>query len=227
MNQKKASIRERSNERGEIMKVLIFGATGSIGRLLVKQGLEQGHQVTAFVRDPAKLNIQHPNLAVVQGDVMDLPVVEKVVQGQDAILCSLGSGLKRTGTIRSEGTGQIIRAMEKTGVRRLICQTTLGVGDSQGNLNFFWKYIMFGFLLRQVFANHVLQEDYVKQSRLDWTIVRPSAFVDGNRTGKYQHGFPGTDKTTKLKISRADVADFMLKQLSDNTYLHMTPAVSY
>ncbi|MFM2312945.1 MAG: hypothetical protein RLZZ04_2221 [Cyanobacteriota bacterium] len=86
---------------------------------------------------------------------------------------------------------------------------------------------MFGFLLRQVFADHVLQEDYVKQSHLDWIIVRPSAFVDGNRTGEYRHGFPGTDKISKLEISRADVADFMVKQLTDDSYLHKTPAVSY
>jgi putative NADH-flavin reductase len=209
------------------MKVLIFGATGSIGRELVKQALEQGHNVTAFVRDRAKLGIHHPNLEIVQGDVLDLAEVEKAIQGQDAVVCTLGSGQKRTGTIRSEGTQQIIRGMEKAGVRRLICQTTLGVGDSWRNLNFFWKYVMFGFLLRQVFADHVLQEDYVKQSHLDWIIVRPSAFVDGNLTGEYRHGFSGNDKISKLEISRADVADFMLKQLTDDSYLHQTPGLSY
>ncbi|MGL4619529.1 MAG: NAD(P)-dependent oxidoreductase [Chroococcidiopsis sp.] len=209
------------------MKVLICGATGSIGRELVKQSLEQGHTVTAFVRDRTKLDIHHTNLKIVQGNVMDLAEVEKTVQGQDAVLCTLGSGQQRTGTIRSEGTQNIIRAMEKAGVQRFICQTTLGVGDSWSNLNFFWKYVMFGFLLRQVFADHVQQENYVKQSHLDWIIIRPSAFVDGNHTGKYRHGFPGTDKTSKLKISRADVADFMLKQLTDDSYLHKTPAVSY
>lgn len=211
----------------EKMKLLIFGSTGSIGRQLVRQALEQGHTVTAFARDPAKLDIQHAILKLVQGDVMDLASVEKAVQGQDAVLCVLGSGGKRTGTIRSEGTRQIIRAMEKVGVRRFICQTTLGVGDSWGNLNFFWKYIMFGFLLRQAYADHVTQENYVKQSHLDWTIVRPGAFVDGERTSDYRHGFPGSDRTSKLKISRADVADFMLKQLVDDLYLHKTPALSY
>ncbi len=156
---------------------------------------------------------------------MDLASVESAVLGQDAVLCALGAG--RKGTIRSEGTRNIIRAMERAGVRRFICQTTLGVGDSRGNLNFFWKYIMFGLFLRQAYADHVLQEDYIKQSRLDWTIVRPGAFVDGNGTGEYRHGFPGTDKTIKLKISRADVADFMLKQLTDKTYLKKTPGLSY
>ena len=96
-----------------------------------------------------------------------------------------------------------------------------------GSLNFFWKYIMFGFLLRKVFADHQRQENEIRQSSLDWTIVRPGAFVDGDRTGKYRHGFTGTDKTSKLKISRADVADFILKQLTDNSYLHKTPSVSY
>ncbi|MGH9338855.1 MAG: NAD(P)-dependent oxidoreductase [Acidobacteriota bacterium] len=207
------------------MKLIIFGSTGSVGRLLVKQALEQGHTVTAFARDLTKVDIKHNNLQVVQGDVMDLASVEKAVQGHEAVLCSLGAG--RKGTVRSEGTRNIIRAMEKAGVRRLICQSTLGVGDSRGNLSVFWKYIMFGLLLRPAYADHVSQENHVRQSRLDWTIVRPGAFTDGEHTGQYRHGFPGTDKTTKEKISRADVADFMLKQLIEGTYLHKTPGLSY
>lgn len=209
------------------MKLIIFGATGSIGRQLVQQALEQGHLVTAFIRDPSKLGIQHTNLKIAQGDVMDLASVEQAVQGQDVVLCSLGSGHQRTGTVRSEGTRNIIQAMKQTGVRRLICQTTLGIGESRENLNFFWKYIMFGLILREPYADHEKQEEYVKQSGLDWIIVRPGAFVEGNLTHSYRHGFPNTDRTSKLKISRADVADFMLKQLSDDAYLHKTPALSY
>ncbi|NJN39052.1 MAG: SDR family oxidoreductase [Acaryochloridaceae cyanobacterium CSU_3_4] len=208
------------------MKLLIFGS-GSIGRQLVEQALEQGYTVTAFARDPAKLDLQHTHLQVTQGDVMDLASVERAVQGQDAVLCVLGSAGKRQGTIRSEGTRQIIQAMEKAGIQRFICQTTLGAGDSWENLNFFWKYIMFGILLHEVFADHETQERYVMQSHLDWTIVRPGAFVEGPRTGNYRYGFPSNDKTSKLKISRADVADFILKQLTDESYLHKTPSLSY
>ncbi len=207
------------------MKLLIFGSTGSIGRLLIKQALEQGHTVTAFTRDATKVNIKHNNLQVTRGDVMDPASVERAIKGHEVVLCSLGAG--RKGTVRSEGTRNIISSMEKVGVRRLICQSTLGVGDSWGNLNVFWKYIMFGLLLRPAYADHVRQEDYVRQSRLDWTIVRPGAFTDGERTGKYRHGFSCTDRTTKIKISRADVADFMLKQLIDDTCLHKTPGLSY
>ena len=206
------------------MKLVIFGSTGSIGQPLVVQALEQGHTVTAFARNPAKLEIEHANLTVVQGDVLDSAAVEKAVDGQEAVVCAIGAG---KGTIRSEGTRNIVQAMEKAGVSRFICLSTLGVGNSRANLNFFWKHIMFGLLLRRAYADHVSQEDYVKESRLDWTIVRPGAFTDGNRTGVYRHGFPSTDKTIKGKISRADVADFMLKQLTDRTYLHETPGLSY
>ena len=206
------------------MKLVIFGSTGSIGHQLVVQALEQGHTVTAFARNPAKLEMEHANLTVVEGDALDSASVEKAVDGQDAVLCSLGAA---KGTIRSEGTRNIVWAMEKAGVSRFICLSTLGVGNSRANLNFFWKHIMFGLLLRRAYADHVSQEDHVKESRLDWTIVRPGAFTDGNRTGVYRHGFPSTDKTIKGKISRADVADFMLKQLTDRTYLRETPGLSY
>ncbi len=86
---------------------------------------------------------------------------------------------------------------------------------------------MFRAFLRDVFADHERQENEVKQSHLDWTIVRPGAFVDGNRTGHYRHGFPSTDKTAKLKIPRADVADFLLQQLTNDTYLYEMPSLSY
>lgn len=207
------------------MKIAIFGATGSVGRLAVTQALEQGHTVTALVRDPEKVETRHESLRLIKGDVLNSSDVEKTVQGQDAVLCILGAG--RKGTIRSKGTKTIIDAMQKSGVKRLICQSSLGVGDSRGNLNFLWKYIMFGLLLRAAYADHVLQEEYVMKSGLDWTIIRPAAFTDGPRTGVYRHGFSGTAEGLTLKISRSDVADFLLRQLTDDTYLHKTPGLSY
>jgi len=207
------------------MKILIFGATGRIGSQVVMQALEAGHFVTAFARSPAKLNVQNKNLTLVPGDVLDYHAVEKAMGSQDAVLCSLGGG--RKGTVRSEGTRNIILAMEKKGSRRFICQTTLGAGDSRGNLNFFWKHIMFGMLLKKAYADHEVQERYVFQCKLDWTIVRPGAFTDGPRTDEYLHGFSGEAKNLKLKISCADVARFMLKQLHDDTYLKKTPGLSY
>ncbi len=95
------------------------------------------------------------------------------------------------------------------------------------NFDFFWKYIMFGFFLKKAYADHQMQEEYVRNSSLIWTIVRPGAFTDGERTVKYKHGFPSSEKQLRLKISRADVADFMLKQLTDNQYNFKCPAISY
>jgi putative NADH-flavin reductase len=209
------------------MKLVIFGATGTVGRQVVQQALEQGHTVTAFARSLTKLDIHHPQLSFVTGDVMDASAVEQAIRGQDAVVCVLGSGKKLKSTIRSEGTQQIIQAMEKVGVRRLICQSTLGTGNSWSNLDFYWKYVMFGFILRQVFADHERQEALVRNSNLDWTIVRPSAFTDGPHTGRYRHSFPSTDRNITLQISRADVADFILKQLLDQSSLHQTPSLSY
>lgn len=207
------------------MQLLVFGATGSVGRHVVEQALAQGHTVTAFARNPQKFDIQNPHLKLFQGDVMDFPTVVRAMQGQDAVLCSLGAG--RNGVIRSEGTRHIVQAMENASISRLICQTTLGVGDSRSNLDFFWKYIMFGLLLRPAYADHVTQETYVKQSNVDWTIVRPAAFTDKPQTEAYLHGFPADQQGLTLTISRADVADFMLQQLQDPTYLHQTPGLSY
>ena len=207
------------------MKVLIFGATGTVGRELVTQALEMGHTVTAFARDPSKLEIKHPSLEIIEGDVMDSALVDRAVAGHDAVLVALGAGIK--GQVRSTGTHNIIQAMQRNGVRRLVCLSTLGVGDSRAHLNFYWKYIMFGILLRGALADHVSQEEHVIRSGLDWTIVRPAAYTDGKRTGNYRHGFPATAKALKLKISRADVADFVLTQLADNSYVHMTPGISY
>lgn len=209
------------------MKLVIFGSTGSIGIQVVQQALEQGHSVTAFVRNPAKLNVQHPNLNIFTGDVMNPALVEQAVIGHEAAICVLGSGKELNGNVRSQGTKNIIQALEKAGVKRFICQSTLGAGDSWSNLNFYWKYIMFGFILRKVFADHQIQEQYVQNSDLDWTLIRPGAFIEGSRTGKYRHGFPGKDRTSQLKISRPDVADFILKQLSDDTYLGKAASLSY
>jgi putative NADH-flavin reductase len=210
------------------MKVTVFGATGSIGKQLISQSLEKGHEVTAFCRDISKLQeFKHANLSFITGDVFNFAEVSKAVSNQDVIIIALGSGKSRKSNVRSVGTKNIIEAMKANGVQRLICQTTLGTQESNANLNFFWKYIMFGWYLKQIFQDHELQEKYVQESGLDWTIVRPGAFTNGEKTEIYQHGFGPEIKSLKLKISRADVADFILKQLNDLKYLHQTPGLSY
>ena len=209
-------------------KIVIFGSTGTVGKHVVDQALEKGFEVLAFCRDKQKLKgLLHPHLKIMEGDVFNSKDVNSAVTGQETVIVTLGSGKSRTGTVRSEGTKNIIDAMQTNGVSELICQTTLGANDSIKNLNFFWKRIMFGWFLKKVFRDHELQEKLVKSSSLDWIIVRPAAFTDGEKTNKYLHGFKFDDKSTKLKISRADVADFILKQVTDKKYLHQTPGLSY
>ncbi len=210
------------------MKIIIFGATGTIGKHLVEQSLEKGNEVSVFSRDKVNLNkFHHPLLHKIEGDVFNPKELQHAIIGQDAVIIVLGSGKNRKSIVRSEGTKNIIDAMKVNGVKRLICQSTLGAGESTGNLNFFWKNIMFGWFLKQVFLDHELQETYVMNSGLDWTIVRPAAFTDGEKTAKYRHGFSANDKSVKLKIARADVADFILKQLSSSIYLFKSPGLSY
>jgi uncharacterized protein YbjT (DUF2867 family) len=209
------------------MKLVIFGSTAGTGRKLVEQALEEGHRVSAFARTPEKIaDLRDSNLQVVQGDVLDPAAVEAAVAGQEAVFCTIGTGASRT-TLREDATRNIVQAMEKTGVERLICLSSLGVGDSRANLGFFTKHVLVGVFLRHAFADHERQEAVVRQSSLKWTIVRPPHLKDAPRTRVYLHGFAPTDRDIKEWISRADVADFMLKQLTDDRYLRMTPGVSY
>jgi putative NADH-flavin reductase len=209
------------------MKLIIFGATRGVGRSFTEQALAEGHNVTAVVREPSNFELKHNNLQVVKGDVIEFASVERVIKGHEAVISAIGSPPSSTDKVRSEGTQNIIRAMEKNGIRRLISVSSLGVGDSKVMLPFLLKYIIVPLFLRKAFADHEIQEDYIRQSNLDWTIVRPAALTDGARTGIYRHGFPITEKGLKSKISRADVADFMLKQLNDKTSFRKTQGVSY
>lgn len=209
------------------MRIAIFGSTGGTGRELVRLGLESGHAVTAFARDTARLaDVRNDRLRVVRGDVLDPPTVLDGVAGQDAVLSAIGAGRART-ALRQDGTANIIRAMERSGVKRLISLSSLGVGDSRSNLSFFVKHLVFPFVLRHVMADHARQERVIKQSDLDWIIVRPGYLTDGPLTGTYLHGFPVTERNLRGQIARADVADFMLNQLEDPQYLHETPELSY
>jgi len=211
------------------MKILVVGASGGTGRELVTQALEEGHTVTAFLRDPVKIDsIQHANLSVVSGDVLDPVAVANAVQGQEAVFVTIGAGPKRT-TIREEGTRIIVKAMQDAGVKRLVCMSSLGVGDSRRNLPFFTKYVVVGIFLRHAFADHENQEIVVMNSALDWTLVRPPHLKEGPHTGTYQHGFAVTTTYNDIEgwVSRSDVADFMLKQLGDDSYIHQTPGLSY
>ncbi|WP_036540868.1 NAD(P)-dependent oxidoreductase, partial [Nocardia cyriacigeorgica] len=119
------------------MRIAFFGATGTLGRHVLERALRQGHEVTILTRDASRVPTTNDNLRVLEGDVLDPAAVDGAVAGQEAVLICLGNG--RKGVVRAEGTRTVIEAMRRNGVKRLICQSTLGVGDSRDNLNFLWK----------------------------------------------------------------------------------------
>jgi uncharacterized protein YbjT (DUF2867 family) len=209
------------------MKVIVFGATGSVGRLAVERLLAEGHEVTAFARRIERLEIDHPRLTTVAGNAMEPQSVSNAVTGHDSVVVALGAGASRKSLIRSVGTRNIIEAMREQGVSRLICQTTLGAGESWENLNFFWKYVMFGLLLRPVFLDHERQEQLVRESGLDWTIVRPSALTDDPADGAFRVDVPASARGLSLKISRADVAAFLARCLGEPAFTHRAVGISH
>ena len=207
-------------------RIVIFGATGGTGQELVKQALEQNYTVTAFLRNPEKLKFTTKDLLISKGNVLNAQDVEGAVKNQDVVICSLGVPAKDKTTLRADGTANIIKAMEDNKVSRFICQTSLGYGDSEEVLPWHMKYIIVPFILKNAFKDHALQESKIEKSRLDWTIVRPGNMTNGKKTGQFKEGFDSTEKI-KLKISRADVAHFMLSQIEKSNYIHKKVGLSY
>ena len=208
------------------LRLLIIGATGGSGRQLVNQALALGHHVTAFARTPAKITTQHANLRVLKGDVLDYVSVELAMLGQDAVLSALGH--KRffgPSRILSDGTRNILRAMKSARVRRFICESSLGVGDAVGRGGLLGTFLFMPMLLAFYFQDRVRQEELIASSEANWIIVRPPALTNGKARGRYRHGLKVGNYIFGNRISRADVADFMLKQLRDDTYLHTAVGV--
>ncbi|GAB3796920.1 NAD(P)H-binding protein [Spirosoma humi] len=200
------------------MQLLVVGATGGTGRQVVEQALQAGHFVTAFVRDPAKLSIQHPNLTLLTGDVLKPETVLPAVRRQDVVICSLGSRPGQSDRAVAEGTRNLIAAMRRAAVQKLFVVSSLGVGTSYEEASLPSKLII-KTLLSGVMAEKEKQEQAVRESELDWTIVRPTSLTNGPITGHYRIGehlpFSRFDFP---RISRADVAAFLLGQLDKDTY---------
>lgn len=209
------------------MKILVFGASGDTGSQLVSQALKQEHSVTAFVRTPSRMNLSHQNLHIEQGDVSDYQQVENAMANQDAVFSTLGasSPFKRDHKLII-GIQNIVAAMTKQNVSRIIYQSFLGVKEYRKELGFMLDVIM-PLVLKKVIVDHETKEDAIIKSALDWTIVRCPVLTDGPLTAKYRVGEHITPLSVVPLISRADVADFMLKQLIDNTYLHKKPRIMY
>ena len=168
------------------MKILVFGATGKTGKLVVQQALENGFEVTAFVRDPEKMMITHHKLTIANGDVMLFATIDKIMKDHDAVISCLGLPAHKPGELRSRGTQHIVDSIKKSSVNKFICQTSLGYADSKQilvNTSFLFKKIIVPLLLKKTFNEHELQESIIKQTNLDWMIARPGNMTNGKLTG--------------------------------------------
>lgn len=207
------------------MKVLILGATGPTGRELVSQALEQQHEVTVFARKPTEFPRR---IRVVQGDTMREPeAIADAVKGQDAVLSALGTGkVLFPNRIQERSLGNLVPAMERAGVKRLIVMSAFGVGDTLRDASLVQRMI-YATLLSAVFSDKARGEETVRASSLDWTIVYPTVLNDGPRTGKYRIGerIEGLDGLPS--ISRADVAHFMLGELAAGAYVRRGVVITY
>jgi len=203
------------------MHITVFGASGRTGLLTIFQALNQGYSVTAFARHASNVTIQHPNIQIIQGDILEFDKVKQAVDGRDVIFCLVGVDKNKPNTILSEGTRNILRAMEECDIKRFICMSSVGLlGTDAG---FWFGKIIIPLFLRHVFEDKNRQMRIIQESNADWIIVRPVGLTDAPKTGSYTitFGLP-----MSKSVPRADVADFMLKLCTDKKYDRQMPVIS-
>jgi uncharacterized protein YbjT (DUF2867 family) len=195
----------------------------------IQAALKAGHSVRALARTATAIRIDHPKLEKVDGDARDRDTIERALAGVEAVIQTLGVALAPSQIISgtqlfSTATRVLVNAMENTPVKRLICVTGFGAGDSRGYGSFLYNAALCLFLGR-VYADKDVQEQIIRRSRLDWTIVRPTVLTNGPRTRSYRVLVDSRDWTSGF-ISRADVADFLIKQIDDKSLLRQTPILT-
>jgi putative NADH-flavin reductase len=197
------------------MKIVIFGATGQTGKLLVEQALARGHHVTAYVRTASKLLLGHPNLNIIEGALNNTSQLKLAIQGADACISALGgNSLTRRSAEIPAGIDHIANIMEQEGVQRFIYLSSIGAGESRFYMGPVLRFLITDLMLRVPLADHNLNEQRLMKSSLQWSIVRPGSLTNGPLTGQFKHGSEKIELKGNLKISRANVASFMLDQVS-------------
>ncbi len=200
------------------MKIVIFGASGRTGSLLVKQALKEGHQVTAYVRSYQSIKIEDKNLKIVVGTLTETLKLKDALAGAEACLSTLGgNSLTKRSTELVLGIDNIVRVMEQEVVPKFIYLSSFGAGDSKKFMPAIMRFFIVDLMLRVPLADHNLNEERIMSSKLQWTLVRPGGLTDAQPTGKIRYGTDAFQKA-KTSISRSDVASFMIKMLDNSTY---------
>lgn len=209
------------------MKVVVLGATGATGRLIVGKAVAKGHEVVALVRSREKA-ADLAGAEFVEGDARDPVALTRAIAGCDAVISSLGTAMSpfREVTLLSTATRALVGVMAEQNVRRLVCITGLGAGDSRGHGGFFFDWVFLPLMLRNVYEDKNRQEDAIRASALDWTIVRPTVLNDKPARGgiKASTDLSGVHGGT---IARADIAEFVVEQLATDAWLRKAPLISW
>lgn len=208
--------------------VLVFGATGKTGRIIVKKLLKEGYSVKAFVRNIEKVNhIVHENFFVSQGDVRNAKAVEDAVKDSDIVVSALGNLRVFRNTIISDGVANIIGAMKLQGKNRLVFMSSLGVGDSKWQLGLIYNFIYLPTFLHNVFKDKERQEKIIHESGLAWTIIRPAGFLPIPLPFRYRVCVMPSRPRILPIMSRFHTADFIVKECGNNQYIQKNVALSY
>jgi putative NADH-flavin reductase len=211
------------------MKLIVFGATGGTGRLVVEQALAVGHTVTAVARRPSAVTVQHPRLTVRCGDVLEPATIMQPIAGQDAVVSALGVRNREPTTLYSAGIANIMAAMQAAAPgrrpRRLICVSASGLDPGPGMVRWLAKHLLWR-LFRYAYTDMACMEAAVEASDLDWTIIRPPRLTDKPRTGQYQIAI-NEHLPRGWSLARADLADYIVKHLNDLASYRAVVEVAY
>jgi putative NADH-flavin reductase len=197
-------------------KIIVFGASGGTGKLVVEQALEAGLRVTAVIRNPGAFTINHENLEIIKGDVFQPATFENALKEKDLVVSCLGTKDRKPTTVYSEGLNNITTAMQKAGVNRIIC-ISAGAVIVPPKSSFLLKFVVKNILQRlfkYTYADMLLMEKLLMESGLNWTVIRAPRLTNGRKTGKYRTEVNDNIRNPST-ISRADLADYIVKHLTD------------
>ena len=209
------------------MTIALFGGSGRTGVEFVPRALEAGHQIHVLARSPEKIPYADSALTITGGDVLNQDDVAKVIQGSDVVVSLLGQTSGGRKDVQTVGTGHMVSAMQASGVRRIISMSGGGLPyekDEPKAIDRVFRGVM-GVFFRGVIKDAKDHAAVLRSSDLDWTIVRAPRLVDEPDQGSYREGYVGT--TGGNKISRGDVADFILKVIKEESYKQDMPFVSW
>ena len=209
------------------MKLLVVGASRGIGLEILNQGVSAGHQVSAIARSPESISLSSETLKIIKGDILNKHSVNDAVKGQDVVCITIGiKPTRQPVSVFSEGTKVVIEAMKHHSCKVLLCVTGIGAGDSRGHGGFLYDRIIYPLLLKTIYEDKDRQEEIIRNSGLEWTIVRPGFLTNGPKTVQYRV-LSDMSGVRANKISRADVADFILREAAQRKHRGDTVLLTY